>query len=466
MSKNAICCTVIVICLFTTACFAKYSGGTGDSNAPYLIATPNDLNTIGLDSNDWDKHFKMVADINLSEFNGTQFNIIGDYPSNPFSGIFDGNGHTIYNFKHTSMEIICVGLFRHVSDSNALITNLRLVDPNVDAGWGSVAGYLVGSLVGYLQEGTINKCSVEGCRVRGAEPLGGMVGQSGGLITDCYAEGTVIGTYFSDDVGVLLGLNQYGDVANCYSAGFAQGDWDIGGLVGNLSNGTMIDCFSTADVNGIGAVGGLIGHHYRSTTRNCWSTGRVSGNFGLGGFVGENPYGTIEECFSGGAVSATDYAGGFIGKSTNGHLVNCYSKGSSCATNDYVGGFVGYCYDTQITHCYSTGQVSGSQNYIGGFAGYSHTSSYRTPFWNCDINSDVNSIGNGSDPNVIGLPTAEMQRRSTFADAGWDMVNVWDIGENQTYPFLRTHLPSDINKDDETNFFDLAILTENWLGEK
>ena len=70
------------------------------------------------------------------------------------------------------------------------------------------------------------------------------------------------------------------------------------------------------------------------------------------------------------------------------------------------------------------------------------------------------------DPNVIGKSTAEMQMRSTFADAGWDMVNVWDIGENQTYPFLRTHLPGDINKDDETNFYDLAIVAENWLKEE
>ena len=68
-----------------------------------------------------------------------------------------------------------------------------------------------------------------------------------------------------------------------------------------------------------------------------------------------------------------------------------------------------------------------------------------------------------SDPNVIGLPTAELQKRATFVDAGWDMINIWDIGENQTYPFLRTHLSSDIDKDDETNLFDLAILAQNWL---
>jgi hypothetical protein len=59
-----------------------------------------------------------------------------------------------------------------------------------------------------------------------------------------------------------------------------------------------------------------------------------------------------------------------------------------------------------------------------------------------------------------------MHTRETFSNAGWDMVNVWDIGEGQTYPFLRTHLPSDINKDNETNSLDLAIQAAQWLSEK
>jgi hypothetical protein len=45
------------------------------------------------------------------------------------------------------------------------------------------------------------------------------------------------------------------------------------------------------------------------------------------------------------------------------------------------------------------------------------------------------------------------------------MVNIWDIGENQTYPFLRTHLPGDITKDEQINFCDLGILADNCLKE-
>ncbi|MHC4538118.1 MAG: hypothetical protein ACYS6K_29685, partial [Planctomycetota bacterium] len=44
----------------------KYSGGTGEPNNPYLIYTAEDLNKIGSESDDRDKHFKLMANIDLS----------------------------------------------------------------------------------------------------------------------------------------------------------------------------------------------------------------------------------------------------------------------------------------------------------------------------------------------------------------------------------------------------------------
>jgi hypothetical protein len=55
----------------------RYSGGTGQPNDPYRIATAEDLNDIGNYAEDWDKHFILINDVNLAEFTGTQFNIIG-----------------------------------------------------------------------------------------------------------------------------------------------------------------------------------------------------------------------------------------------------------------------------------------------------------------------------------------------------------------------------------------------------
>ena len=54
--------------LFVLPAQAQYGGGTGEPNDPYLIYTAEHLNAIGAEPNDWDKHFKLMADINLSGY--------------------------------------------------------------------------------------------------------------------------------------------------------------------------------------------------------------------------------------------------------------------------------------------------------------------------------------------------------------------------------------------------------------
>jgi len=49
-----------------SAATAKYSGGTGEPNDPYQIATAVDLIALGEDPNDYDKHFILTADIDLT----------------------------------------------------------------------------------------------------------------------------------------------------------------------------------------------------------------------------------------------------------------------------------------------------------------------------------------------------------------------------------------------------------------
>ena len=52
--------------LLAAAAQAKYGGGEGTAQEPYLIYTAEQMNTIGLHREDWDKHFKLMADIDLS----------------------------------------------------------------------------------------------------------------------------------------------------------------------------------------------------------------------------------------------------------------------------------------------------------------------------------------------------------------------------------------------------------------
>ncbi|MHC4867273.1 MAG: hypothetical protein ACYTEX_24630, partial [Planctomycetota bacterium] len=85
----------VLIGLFISgSAWAKYGGGSGTAGDPYRISTAADMNAIGTNSGDFDKHFVVTNDIDMSSIPGTSYNLIY-----PFTGVFDGNNHTISNFS-------------------------------------------------------------------------------------------------------------------------------------------------------------------------------------------------------------------------------------------------------------------------------------------------------------------------------------------------------------------------------
>jgi len=235
--------TAVLLIIFSAGVYAgTYSDGTGEPNDPYLIATAEDMNEIGADSNDWDKHFLMVDDINLADYNGTEFNIIGNL-SKSFTGVFDGNNHKIYNFSYQGAGSR-IGIFGYVSSNHALIKDVTLIDPNI-----KTSGSRVGSLVGDLNRGTVSDCGVDGCRVQGTDNVGGLVGFSfyDGEISNCYAAGYVLGSNFY--AGGLLGTND-GMVSNCYAKTLVSGQTDTANLVGHNCHGIVSNCYATGSVSG------------------------------------------------------------------------------------------------------------------------------------------------------------------------------------------------------------------------
>ncbi len=76
MKKTILVALAVISISANVAYCGTYSGGTGELNNPYRIATANDLNDIANHTDDFDKHFILVNDINLADYTGTQFNII------------------------------------------------------------------------------------------------------------------------------------------------------------------------------------------------------------------------------------------------------------------------------------------------------------------------------------------------------------------------------------------------------
>jgi len=106
---------------------------------------------------------------------------------------------------------------------------------------------------------------------------------------------------------------------------------------------------------------------------------------------------------------------------------------------------------------------------VGGLVGFVYDGTIMDGFWNTDTQTHgvLYAIGlrrTGEEADVAGLSTSQLHQQSTFTD--WDFINTWDIGENQTYPYLRTHSPGDINKDHITNFLDLCIMAERLMSDE
>jgi hypothetical protein len=494
MVKGTIILTIAALVVVTTATasFGKYSGGAGEPNDPYRIATPNDLNDIGNHPEDFNKCFVLVNDINMAGFTYTTAPIAPDTSSTdgfqgiPFTGIFDGNDCNIGNLTidTAGADNDFLGLFGQIGE-NGGVKNLGVEDVNITGGYDS---WYLGGLCGE-NVGTVSKCYATG-QVTGDVYVGGLVGKndSDGTLTACHFSGDVTGSWPSYRVGGLVGWNYKGTLTSCYATGQVTGDY-VGGLVGRNEEGTLTACYATGQVTG-DYVGGLVGSSYKDTLTACYATGQVTGLHFVGGLVGKNTYGTLTSCYAVGKVVGKgkyygSQIGGLVGQTSGGTLTFCYATGNVTG-NDYVGGLVGASGGTisnsyacgsvsgtsdvgglvgasggTISNSYACGAVSGTSD-VGGLVGYDGGASYTSCFWDSDIYPGQ-GIGNGSDPNVIGKTTAEMMAESTFTDAGWDFVEVWDIGENQTYPFLRVYPAGDLNHDGIVNFIDVAILADHWL---
>ena len=305
---------------------------------------------------------------------------------------FDGNGHTISNLSLNFGFVSHVGLFGYLA-SGGKVRGLGIENVNINT---PVADY-AGGLVGLNEAGNVSNCYATG--------------------SVTHNEGIHDSTGRGMGAGGLVGLNN-GIVSDSYFSGSVTGKGDVGGLVGpNDHSGTVINSYSTGTITGTWATGGLVGHNWRGTVINSCSTGNVAGDIWVGGLVGRNHgfedgEGTVSNSYSTGSVTSNSHAGGLIGGSAHGTVSNCYS----------------------------TGSVIGDES-AGGLMAFSHENAGGNSFW------DTQTSGQSTSEDGTGKTTMEMQEITTFSGAGWDIIGVadlgtrnpayiWNIVDDETYPFL------------------------------
>lgn len=278
------------------------------------LAKAADAETLG-------KNYRLKADLNLKD---TPFNGIGS-AGQPFTGMFDGQGHTISHVTVNAPEGENAGFFNVIK--GATIRDLKLVDVEI-TGKTNVGG-LVGSARVQLDSSDLSK-------------------NVANLIGGCSVSGTVTGT---KNVGGLVGLN--------------EGKTDPQTL---FSIASAVDkCAASVTVNGKEKTGGLVGKNGGTITKSS-SGGTVKGDTTTGGLVGDSS-GDIYDSHTSCTVAGSSHTGGFVGFS-DGAVQNCYSIGGVSGT-DYTGGFAGVI--SRAENVVSAGQVTivgtPTQGYNGGFAG-------------------------------------------------------------------------------------------------
>ena len=220
--------------------------------------------------------------------NGTENN--GATIDFPYSGTFDGNGHTIsglnVNYRNKNGGLFCYVM-------NATIKNLTVAGSVTHSSGDGVA---YGGIVGCADSSTIENCTNR-CTVTGNWYAGGIVGWS----TD------------SD----IIGCANFGNISSPFRSG---------GICGKVAG--------EKDADGIDA-----------TIRDCYNVGMVSGKY-AGGITGQSDSGSIDiliaNCYNVGSLHGSDDTGEIIGDPLSASSLttidNCYylPTGNPASTSNQV----------------------------------------------------------------------------------------------------------------------------------
>ena len=346
-----------------------YAGGDGTSENPYQIATPEQLVLLAQQTNNGtggDACYILTNDIDLEGNIGFLWTPIGKDPYY-FTGVFDGNNHTIKNM-HSNDELKS-GFFG--GTKGAVIKNINFTDAQVSVSPDNsdITNGMAGTVAAHAINTSIYNCYVEGKVSTSAWYCGGIIGSS--LAT----------TDFHDLVLIK-------------------------------------DCINRADVAGILNNGGIVGFSegsvYNFIIENCENHGNIDGDF-IGGIMGDGEGFMIINCRNYGQVGTkgsfpSTTAGGMIGQGgVNIIIEDCINLGAITAGN--AGGMTGAALKTVIRRCGNRGKITGyhfSMILAGGICGSDGkiSDSYNTgeiivEINNFDYNYNVSTIQIGG---ITGAP--------------------------------------------------------------
>lgn len=469
-----------------------------------VISTAEELTAVMQDSSKWSGDYKLGADISMS---GHTQRSIGTY-DNPFSGTFDGDGHTVKGLNIRTNGT--AGLFGVVSGTVKNVTVEGAVTNTFEAASaetkieGKYPG--TGGIAGVLLSGAVLENCTNRAEINGAGNCGGLVGvvynfsYDAITVKDCQNYGTIYST--AGNCGGVAGRIYISSAAypavtfsGCANHAAQTLSVDnrnrLGGIVGYVRSeaGVVIieDCENTGDIkaenvgeaasNDYPYAGGIVARAEAvsdpsSAVRvlKCSNSGKVTSGKYAGGIITyiqravdcSDNVTDVSECINTGDVTAPRFVGGIVGYTENKCVAATYSGAYNCVNYGSVTGeycAAGICARQQgffVEECYSAGKVTGDTN-TGALVGLAEGAVY------CETDESyyldtANSLAVGKTASgsvcislgMIPISAADAKVQSTFKEL--DFVNIWTMGEDgPTLKMLTGESNSSgvVDKDDE-----------------
>ncbi len=383
--------------------------GKGTKEEPFIISSYSHLKNLRNIINDQRQnsevtthtYFQQTANIDMdkaswdSDHNEGWYPI-GAQPTNPFRGVYDGNGHTIKNLWSKRPNSSGIALFGFVE--HAYIKNVKMVNPKMEG------NYAVGSLVGAsvtagdkADTTFIASCSTTKGYIKGGTGSmgnGGLVGvvdmKSVLLMDSCINENTNVSGDYA--VGGLLGAGSLYSYTNIQQsenhASISSMHTGAGGLVGSVDSLFVLACVNTGDITGAtqynpsdkssggfgsGGIAGGTGMSFIHASKN---TGAIKGYTGVGGIIGSTRIGSDELLFNNTLVKGSSNEGDIEGQTSVGGICGeaqfggykAYNTGNITAhgSDAYIGGIVGNTSIAVVHNVLNSGNVNAASSHCAG----------------------------------------------------------------------------------------------------
>ena len=197
--------------------YALWSGDGSTKEKPVLITDVQGMKDVGTSSKK--KHYRLCKDLVLDDWEAIHHD--NGFFNDPFSGTFDGGGHTL------------------------TLNGVKGIRTTFQGSSGTISGYFF-SLFAYIESGEVRRLRVDGqITVSGTDEsadyyVGGIYGHNFlGTVTDCISDVTVTATGKMSTLyaGGIAGYNISGKIFNCYATGEIEStatakDVNLGGIAG------------------------------------------------------------------------------------------------------------------------------------------------------------------------------------------------------------------------------------------